>query len=78
MVRYTTIDHQTDMTFYLGLVLGWFGVAIVLALAMGRFIAAGRGALDADNQSARVQSPLADEPRKRGAEVAVFRRRDAA
>lgn len=77
MVRYTTIDQQTDMTFYLGLVLGWFGLAIVLALAMGRFIAAGRGALAADNQSARVQAPLADERQKRGA-IAVFRRRDAA
>lgn len=44
------------MSFYLLLILAWCGVGLIAAMAMGRFIAAGRGGFDEDVEASLMRN----------------------
>ena len=44
------------MSFYLLLILIWCGVALIAAMAMGRFIVAGRGGFDEDAEASPMRN----------------------
>jgi hypothetical protein len=67
------------MHIYLGLLLAWFGVGLVTALAMGRFVAAGAGKLSRGAESEIAETRITGQKSSgRNAEITMLQKRDAA